>query len=126
VQIEILERLPDRRVKVRSVYGTFSAGWTGEPPEVGSSRWTEVNVDGIAVWGEDILVGDGVVRELVDDGDCVRISGFVEDFGADDVLVLTLDGSPVMIDTDGDPPLGVTGRYATVQARDVTLFPYEV
>jgi hypothetical protein len=28
--------------------------------------------------------------------------------------------------TEGDPPLGVVGRYVTIEAGDVTLFPYDV
>jgi hypothetical protein len=39
----------------------------------------------------------------------VRISGLVLELRADDVLVVTLDGSPVMIDTEGDAPVGVVG-----------------
>jgi len=100
MQVEVVGRTDDGLVTVKSTYGTFSAQWQDDEPEVGSSHWVELDV--------------------------VRVSGLVTDFGADDVLIVDLDGSHLMIDTDGDPPLGVVGRYVTVRARDVRLFPYDL
>lgn len=126
MEVQVLEHLADGRVRVRSSYGTFAARWHGDLPQIGSQQRVEVDVHGVALWGEDIGFRDAGIREVVDDGDRVRISGLVSDFGADDVVVLTLNGSPVMIDTDGEPPIGVVGRYVAVRVSNVTLYPYEL
>lgn len=115
----------DGLVTVRSAYGRFTGRWQGdEQPTAGSSHWVEVDVDDVPVWGDDIRLLDAPTSELADDTGSVRVSGLVAEFGVDDVLVVDLNGSHLMIDTDGDPPLGVVGRYVTLQARDVSLFPY--
>ncbi|HEY8544139.1 MAG TPA: hypothetical protein VIL36_03795 [Acidimicrobiales bacterium] len=127
MQVEVIEVLDDGRVTVRSAVGTFTAGWDGDRPPVGSREAVELDVGGVALWGEDVrLVDDGSSSRIEDDGSDIRLCGRIVEFGADDVLVVDVGGSPVMLDTDGDPPLGVTGRYVAVRARDVTLYPYNL
>jgi hypothetical protein len=125
MQVEVLGRTAGGWVRVRSDYGTFAAQWYGALPEVGSTQWVEIDVDDV-VWADDIVLRDELAQELAGEGDRMRISGLVTDYGADDVLVVTLDGASIMIDTDGDLPPGVVGRHVTLYASDVTLFPYEL
>jgi hypothetical protein len=126
MQVEVVEVAGDGRVVVKGPYGTFTAGWDGEPPEPGSRHDVELDVGGVALWGDDIEVADSGVNELADDGSVVRVAGRIVDFGADDVLVLDAGGVPVMVDTDGDPPLGIIDRHAVLRAREVTLYPYDL
>jgi hypothetical protein len=125
MQVEVLEQVSGGRVRVRSDYGTFTAQWYGPLPEAGTTHHVEIDVDDV-VRAHDIVVRDGLAQELAGEGDRVRICGLVAEYGADDVLVVTVDGSPLMIDTEGDLPPGVVGRHVTLGASDVTLFPYEL
>jgi hypothetical protein len=98
MQVEVLTTTARGRVRVRSDYGTFTAQWHGPRPEVGSTQRVEIDVDDVAVWHQAVVLQDAATQELVDNGPCVQISGLVLELRADDVLVVTLDGSPVMSD----------------------------
>jgi hypothetical protein len=126
MQVEIVDIVDGDRVVVKSPYGALTGRWQGDMPSVGWQQAVEVDVDGVVLWGQDIRLSDVAVNELKDEGPFVRVSGRVTEFGADDVVVLDLGGTVLMVDTDGDPPLGIVDRYVTIQARAVTLYPYDL
>ena len=127
MQVEVVGRTGDGLVTVKSAYGTFSGWWRGDDqPEPGSSHWVEVDIDDVVVWGDDIRLLDVPTFEVADDTGFVRVAGLVTDFDTNDVVVVDLNGSQLIIDTDGHPPLGVVGRHVAVRAHDVSLFPYDL
>jgi hypothetical protein len=126
MQVEIVGGDGQGAVKVDCGGGGFTARWHGELPAVGSTHHVELDVGGVATWGTDIYFIDDTVGSVADGDGCLLVSGLVTELGSDDVLVMDVGGTVVMIDTEGDPPLGVIGRHVTVQARDVTLYPYDI
>ncbi|PZS09246.1 MAG: hypothetical protein DLM55_06790 [Acidimicrobiales bacterium] len=114
------------RLRVKSAYGFFTADWHGEKPSLGTSHSVEIDVNDLLLWGRDLRVADTPAQEIADDEDMVRISGRIESFDSDDVLTLLVDNSLIMVETEGDPPLGAIGRYATLRSAKITLYPYDV
>ncbi len=126
MQVELIETLLDGKVRVRSPFGWFTAHWRGDRPVVGSTHNVELEVEDPVLWGHDLEVGSGEVNEIVDEAGCVRISARVESLNEDDGLVLDIGGPSFIVDTLGDPPLDLVGRYATLRSRHIALYPYSI
>ena len=103
MQVDVLATTVDGQVQVRCACGAFTASWHGALPEVGSrhriEHRIELDVDGAAIWHHHVVLQDAPTRRLVNDGRELLISGLVIEFGPDEVLVVDVDGTPVMIDT---------------------------
>jgi hypothetical protein len=93
MRVELIETVGKGRLRVSSPYGSFTAGWHGEEPPMGSVHFVEIEVNGEALWGQDLTVVAAPVQEIVDSGSSVRISGQIESLSPDGVLDLRLDQS---------------------------------
>jgi len=125
VRVELIETLANGRVRVRSPYGCFTAAWSTDTPAIGSAHDVELEVDDPLRWGHDIALDESRANTIVDDGPSrVHISARIHSVTEDGVLVLDIGGPSFMVDTIGDPPLGIVGCWVSLRSRHVTLWSY--
>ena len=107
------------------IQGTGIAGtarWRGGPvPAPGVRPSVELEITAVVPWTK-IAVGE--TRGLTDppDGQLV-LTGTVEDIDHQGVLILRVGNGVVLIDTSGEPPLGVVGQQIATTISDVEIFP---
>lgn len=87
-------------------------------PQVGSSEHVELDAFGPLVWSDDTqIVAPGGASEHKQ-----GVTGLVEDIeGA--AVVLRVGGSVVLLEVDGEPPLGVVGATVTLRPVAFELSP---
>lgn len=106
-------------VECETPVGNLTARWRGEElPSADETHDVEVETVGHLVWGENLKVSAGIARTE----DETSLIGLVEDVeGA--VVTLRVGDSILLLEADGEPPLGVLGEMASVRPREFELWP---
>jgi hypothetical protein len=117
----------EARVHFRSPAGDGLAIWKGDPvPDDGAEFDVEIELPGDYVWNREISLADEDsptgFRHRSEANDVV---GEVVDFDADGTLTVRIGDSITMLDTTGDPPLGILGRKVEIRPHSVELYPYD-
>lgn len=114
------------RVGVITPIGTAIVTWVGAAPGVEHDCEVELEIAGAVPW-ERIKdagpTGTPTLRRRPDG--LVSLRGRVDDIDEDLVLRLWLGATSLLIDSVGEPPLGVVGRFVDIVVDDVTLFPVD-
>lgn len=114
----------DRRVGVSAPGVEGSGTWFGRLPASGDSVDVELDIRDEIRW-DDIVLDPAPDGPVAGDGQ-LAVQGEVVGLGHDGVLMLhTLGGSVVLVETTGDVPVGALGKVALVTLRDVTIYPSE-
>jgi hypothetical protein len=112
------------RVAIVSAIGTARGTWVGPTPELEKDYHVELDVPGVVAWDSIEDAGPNRMPSLTErlDG-LVSLRGRVDDIDEDLVLQLWLGSTSVMIDSVGEPPLGIVGRFVDVVVENLTFFP---
>ena len=112
-------------IEVRDVGVAGTATWRGAVPPAGRiGTEVELNVLSDVDWN-DISVGSALLDIVPRRSNGLVIKGAVVDVDQYGVLTLDTGGGIVLLDTVGDPPLGIAGRPVELEVRDVELFPVD-
>lgn len=104
------------------VRGDVVAANTVTLPVAATEVDVEVEVSGHIHWME-ILVARDLPGDLLPADDGVLLQGVVEDVDQDGVLTLRIADAVVLVETTGEPPLGVVGEHVAMLARDPEIYP---
>jgi hypothetical protein len=106
-------------VECETPVGNLTARWRGgELPSADETHDVEVESVGHLVWGENLKVSAEIARTE----DETSLIGLVEDVeGA--AVTLRVGDSILLLEADGEPPLGVLGEMASVRPREFELWP---
>jgi hypothetical protein len=111
------------RVSVVSSIGTVTGTWVGSSPALKQDYAVELDVQGVVPWEKINDAGpNGTPLAMERPDGLVSLTGRVDEIDEDLVLQLWLGETSVMIDTAGDPPLGIVGRFVEVVLEDLALF----
>jgi hypothetical protein len=114
------------RVSVVSSIGTVTGTWVGASPGLKQDYEVELDVPGVVPWERINDAGSHGTPILLERPDgLVSLTGRVDDIDEDLVLQLWLGETSVMIDSVGEPPLGIVGRFVDVVIEDLALFPVD-
>jgi hypothetical protein len=113
------------RVSVDAVDVNGSGLWRGTAQEAGIEVDVELEVRDEIDWSK-ISVGQRVEAIAKEGPEALVVRGFVDDLDIHGVLTLRLAGGVLLIDTLGEPPIGVVGREVSLVARDVEIYPTNV
>lgn len=109
-------------VECETDLGDLVALWRGdEPPQVGIAQHVEVDTIGALIWvdGRRIIDAHGA-------GEHAQVlTGLVEDIEGETVTV-RIGSGVVLLDVQGDPPLGVVGRPVSVRPAAFQLWPIDL
>ena len=110
-------------VQCETDLGDLVALWRGDgPPQVGMAQHVEVDAVGSLVWADD-------GRQIVDPHGTSEheqvLTGLVEDIEGDAVTV-RIGSAVVLLEVQGDPPLGVVGRPVAVRPSTFQLWPIDL
>jgi hypothetical protein len=122
--VEIFDSASNGRVKCTLCGREITAGWISDTPPTKGRVSVEIDIPGEFNWGPEVSLtpeSDETCIEM--HGDHVSITGRVIDFDELNVLTIVTAGSPVMIDTIGEPPLGIVGRKVLVRAPKIDFYP---
>jgi hypothetical protein len=115
------------RLAVLTSAGPMAGLWRGRHPVgVGDELHFEMELENPRDWSEIGWRRVGGHSKVAPSSSPLWIEGTVTDFDQNGVLTLDVAGTPLMIDTTGEPPLGVVGLTVRVAAQDLQFFPVEV
>jgi hypothetical protein len=113
-------------VSVVCSIGTVTGTWVGASPGLKQDYEVELDAPGVVPWDMINVAGPNGTPILLERPDgLVSLTGRVDDIDEDLVLQLWLGETSVMIDTEGEPPLGIVGRFVDVVVEDLVLFPVD-
>jgi hypothetical protein len=107
-------------VEFHAEAGAGVAAWHGKPPEAGGRYLVDLDVKGTLDWGETIFTAAPTDPGIAAVGDRVYMSGRLEDYTDDDVAVVRVGPSVVMVKTAG-PPAAV-GTLVTLSVGTLHLY----
>jgi hypothetical protein len=114
------------RVGVVTPIGTATGTWVGASPAIDHDCDVELEVPGVLAWENIKDAGQTGSPNLAERPDgLVWMRGRVDDIDEDLVLRLWLGETSVLIDSVGDPPLGVVGRFVDIVVEDLAIFPVD-
>ena len=122
VTVRTTTGVPPGTVRCETDAGDLVARWRGgQAPEVGSKQHVELDAVGPLVWagGPRIIAADGVSEHGQ------TLTGLVEDIEGDAVVV-RLGGSVVLLEVEGDPPLGAVGGAVSLRPSAFELWPIDL
>jgi len=97
--------------------------WRSETPPVATTEVdVELEVPGQIDWTEILAVRD-LPGHLVPADDELLLQGVVEDVDQEGVLTLRIADAVVLVETIGEPPLGVVGEHVAMLARHTEIYP---
>ncbi|GEA86041.1 MAG: hypothetical protein NVV70_14810 [Cellulomonas sp.] len=97
--------------------------WRGDsPPVAGAEVDIELEVPRIIGWTE-IMVARDLPRDVRPADGELLLQGIVEDVDQEGVLTLRIADEVVLIETVGEPPLGVVGQHVAMFAQRSELYP---
>lgn len=97
--------------------------WRGETPPVAATEVDiELEVPGQIDWME-ILVARELPGHLLPAESELLLQGVVEDVDQDGVLTLRIADAVLLVETIGEPPLGVVGEHVAMLARHTEIYP---
>ena len=109
-------------VRCETDVGDLVANWRGrEAPEAGTQQHVEVDAPGPLVWSD----GPGITATNGASEHGQALTGLVEDI-EDDAVAVRIGGSVLLLDVEGEPPLGIVGGRVTVRPSAFELWPTEV
>jgi len=99
--------------------------WMGSPPSQG--EWSvELELPTVP-WSRISVVDKAVGISVADPARCaVSLVALVEACSSDGVVALRLGDGVTLVDTEGEPALGVVGKTIEFEAAGVRLFPYNI
>jgi hypothetical protein len=109
-------------VQCEADLGDLVAVWRGDvPPQVGVAQHVEVDAVGPLVWadGRKIVHPNGASEH-----DQV-LTAFVEEIEGEAVTV-RIGSAVVLLEVEGDPPLGVVGRPVALRPSAFRLWPIDL
>lgn len=121
--VTLLTRAPHEGgfVAVAGIGFHGSATWLGPAETAGAQVDVELQIRDEVDWKDVIVVSAAGEHADRDVGLVVR--GVVDDVDQYGVLTLRVADGVVLIDTRGEPPLGVVGRTVRFAVRDVEIVP---
>ena len=120
MNVDIIEVRDDGQVLIRALGAVLLGMWLGDVPallgrcfaelELPEVAWSAVKVAGCGTMG----IVPGVVR------------GELVDYDYDGVGTLRCDGVDVLVEIEGEPPLGIVGKTIEFEVPSVEVYPYDV
>lgn len=102
--------------------GDLVAHWRGDvPPLVGVARYVEVDAVGPLAWAD----GPRIVDSHGASEHNQVLTGLVEDIDGDAVTV-RVGSTLVLLEVQGDPPIGTVGRPVSVRPSAFQLWPIDL
>jgi hypothetical protein len=127
MRVEVL-RIDERSrmLTIAALGSVFQASWHGEWPAALGVLFGEVELS-LIDWSEVELQGDGAGRH---EYDCPTgtnvVQAIVEDYGYDGVVRLRVGDEYVLVDSIGEPPLGIVGRTIRFRTNSAEVYPYDL
>jgi hypothetical protein len=116
--------VPGESTRVRTAHGDLTGSWKGrDPVEAGAEVDVELSTSRPYHWTEIRRVPDGAAGFRITDDGHVEVIGEVVDYDQYDVITLRAGGALLLIDTEGDAPLGITGTTVRVIVDDLRIYP---
>lgn len=109
-------------VECETDLGQVVAHWRGgEAPTVGSEQHVEVDAVGSLVWAD----GPRIVAPHGESEHGQTLTGRIDGIDGDAVVV-RIGGSVVLLEVEGDPPLGALGGTVSVRPSAFELWPIDL
>jgi hypothetical protein len=102
--------------------GRGAARWRGSGQAAGESVDVEMDIKDEIDWREITPAVSASEALSVHEGQ-MSIHGTVEDVDQDGVLTLRIPGAVLLIDTVGEPPIGIVGQEVGFVAHDAEIYP---
>jgi hypothetical protein len=128
MDVRILDFVPDEhRVRFRVRDRDAIAYWKSDQPPVPGVVDVEIDIPGEYLWDTEVRrVGEETSVGIAELDQGVRVVGEVVDLDHLGILTLRINGSHIMVETLGEPPLGVVGGLVEVCAERIELYPTRI
>lgn len=100
---EVVNQTQGYEVNFSSEYGSATALWSGNEPQVNQEYCTEIEVPGVFYWQKNIAVTEDECI-ILSEQNVVHIVALLESIEDDGYTVLRLGDSIISIETQGEPP----------------------
>jgi hypothetical protein len=124
VIVESVESEPLRRVRIGSHLGPLTVTWEGELPDPGTYD-VELEVPDALEWGRRAWPAADAPEPTGEQG-VQRLHGVLRDLDELGVATLELGPTTLLVDTEGDPPLGTVDQAVVLDVVSLQAYPYEL
>jgi hypothetical protein len=128
MQIDVIDTdAPAGLITFRYGDGPVVGRWRGGgDPRLGP-MWVELDVKDVCRWGLDIQIeaqeiAEGFRPGGIREAGCIVV-GRCEQLTHDDVLIISVLGFPLMVETTGEAPTHIEGRLLSVHACQPEIYP---
>jgi hypothetical protein len=122
--VESVESEPLRLVRTNSHLGPLTVTWEGELPQPGPYD-VELEVPDALEWGRRAWPADDA-PEPTDEQGVQRLHAVLREIDELGVATLELGPTTLLVDTEGEPPLGTVDHAVVLDVVSLQAYPYEL
>jgi hypothetical protein len=125
MEIEIIDiaekNVEEYSVSFQSPFGSISAIWLGEAPEVGERYAVELEIGDMLAWGVDITLREDREYYIFERDGQKYFRGRIYHMDASGLLMLKIGTSLLMVSTTGEP----LARSGCVEVKATNVYVYD-